>query len=111
MDLDWSTELVTPITFPLILVAVQYLMYRGKPSLRLQFLKQYVWAGVIGGGAWAIFQSFWYYRRTQSFTWVFIVGGLVWFAVTVVVGWLLLKSAGPRSNRRAQRRNEPWRRE
>ena len=107
MELDWSAEMVRPVIFPLILLGLQYWMYRGRPDLRMKFRQQYVWAGVIGGVVWAVLQTTLHYRRTQSFTWVFITGGLVWFASTIVFGWLLLKMTELRSRGRSQRKNEP----
>ena len=103
MELDWSSELVVPITFPLILLVVQYVMDRNQP--RPRSFQYYVWAGLIGGGTWVVMQTFWYYRRTQSLTLGFLVGGLVWFATSVVVGWVVLKAGERRSRRRRDRRN------
>ena len=47
MELNWSSELVVPITFPLMLLIVQYVMDRNQP--RPRSFEFYAWAGVIGG--------------------------------------------------------------
>ena len=103
MELDWSSELVVPITFPLILLVAQYVMDRNLPTPRS--FKYYAWAGVIGGATWAVMQTFWHYRQTQTLTWVFVIGGLVWLATSLVAGWVMVKAGERRSRRRKGRRD------
>jgi hypothetical protein len=88
MQQDWFGLVGVP--FLVAVVSIGWIYARNPRNRDLLDTRRFMWSALAGGVVWALIRSFAQYRDTGGVSWEPLVGGLVLFAATLLVRWILL---------------------